>query len=197
MTRVAEMSVTLGGQMETESADAFYQQLLQAARHSASGSSSGQMAGLTAEYAATQQVVTTKVIGFSVVQPASDVQEALNMESDEFAYDICRVRSVDGTPMVVEYTFMPLKVVPGLRQAHVEGSIYSYIEHDLGLKIGSAHRTIKALMPTPDEKAWLNLGENDPILEVRQVAYLADGTPFEYSRSHHVSSYEFYSISTR
>ena len=34
MTRVAEMSVTLGGQMETESADAFYQQLLQAARHS-------------------------------------------------------------------------------------------------------------------------------------------------------------------
>ena len=34
MTRVAELSVTLGGQMETESADAFYQQLVQAARHS-------------------------------------------------------------------------------------------------------------------------------------------------------------------
>ena len=34
MTRVAEMSATLGEQMETESADAFYQQLLQAARHS-------------------------------------------------------------------------------------------------------------------------------------------------------------------
>ena len=34
MTRVAQMSATLGEQMETESADAFYQQLLQAARHS-------------------------------------------------------------------------------------------------------------------------------------------------------------------
>lgn len=34
MTRVAEMSATLGERMETESADAFYQQLLQAARHS-------------------------------------------------------------------------------------------------------------------------------------------------------------------
>ena len=34
MTHVAELSVTLGEQMETESADAFYQQLLQAARHS-------------------------------------------------------------------------------------------------------------------------------------------------------------------
>ena len=52
-------------------------------------------------------------------------------------------------------------------------------------------------MPTSDERAWLGIGTGEPLLEVRQVAYLADGRPFEYSISRHTSDYEFYSISTR
>ena len=170
---------------------------VQSARHSAGSSASGQMTGLTAEYSSKNVVISTHVVDFAVDQPSPFICEALHMEPDEFAYRICRVRIVDGTPKVVEYTHMPIKVIPGLRQANVEGSIYSYIEDDLGLKIGSAHRTIKAIMPTEDERVWLHLDESSPLLEVSQVAYLADGTPFEDSKSHHTNDYEFYSISTR
>lgn len=160
-------------------------------------SSSAQMAGFTREHEGDGHVVTSRVIDFSVVTPPLEVCEALGMDPDEFVYHICRVRSIDDVPKVTEYTYMPVKVIPDLRRAHVESSIYTHIEGDLGLKIGSAHRTIKAVRPTDDERAWMKLGKRSPLLEVRQIVYLADGTPFEYSTSHHTSDYEFYSISTR
>ena len=161
------------------------------------GSSSQQMTGMTAENQDSKAVIGSDVKEFSVSHPTDTMAQSLDMAADEFVYRICRVRTVDGTPKVVEYTFMPINTIPGLREHTLHESIYQFIEQDLGLKIGSAHRTIKAVMPTPDERAWLNIGENEPLLEVSQIAYLADGTPFEYSISRHTSDYEFYSISTR
>ena len=162
-----------------------------------SGSSSAQMMGYVAEQESLSRHVTSEVHDFSVIHPSPEVCEHLGMEPDEFAYSICRVRFADDVPHVVEYTIMPITLIPDLRESTLYSSIYSYIEGDLGLKIGSAHRVIKAVMPTPNEQRWLNIDPNEPLLEVRQVAYLADGTPFEYSISRHTSDYEFYSISTR
>ncbi len=161
------------------------------------GSSSQQMTGFSTEHEAQNRKVESIVHDFSVVRPNEFIAEQLAMESDEFAYHICRVRLVDGRPMVVEYTHMPIKLIPDLRESTLHASIYAYIEGDLGLKIGSAHRVIRAVMPTPEEREWLQIGTDEPLLEVRQVAYLDDGTPFEYSVSRHTSDYEFYSISTR
>lgn len=161
------------------------------------GSTSQQMSGMTAEYEGTSQVLTSEVHDFSVVHPSAEIAEKLGMDSDGFAYHICRARLVDGTPKVIEYTHMPISLIPNLREGTLRASIYRYIEDELGLKIGSAHRVIKAVMPTDDERSWLRINEGEPLLEIRQVAYLADGTPFEYSVSRHTSDYEFYSISTR
>ena len=158
---------------------------------------SHQMSGMTAEYLEHNKQVESDVKGFSVVRPDPSVAEKLDMDPDQFAYRITRVRKVDGKPLVVEYTHMPIDLIPGLRESHLTSSVYGYIEDELGLKVGSAHRVIKAVMPTADEREWLQIGDNEPLLEVRQVAYLADGTPFEFSVSRHTSDYEFFSISTR
>ena len=160
-------------------------------------STSGQMTGLSSECASKGQTVSSEVHEFSVTRAPKDVAERLGLEPDEFVYHICRVRSVDGVPCVVEYTWMPLDLIPGLREATLHKSIYGYIEEELGLKIGSAHRAVKAVMPNSDEQSWLNVDERSPLLEIRQVAYLANGIPFEYSTSRHTADYEFYSISTR
>ena len=162
-----------------------------------SGTNSGQMSGFTREHEGAGHTVSSKIVDFSVVSPPPEVCEMLSMDTDEFAYHICRVRSVDRIPKVTEYTYMPLKVIPDLRRSHVKASIYAHIEDDLGLRIGSAHRIVKAVRATEDERKWMKLGKRGPLLEVRQVVYLADGTPFEYSISHHTSDYEFYSVSTR
>ena len=159
-------------------------------------STAGQMTGFVAEHAGTGVVVTSDVHGFSVVHPPEVVAEELDIRPEEFVYSICRVRLTDGVPRNVEYTYMPLNLVPGLIEDHLHGSIYHYLEHDLGLKIGSAHRVLRAVMPTEDEIEWLHLEPGQPLFEVQQVGYLDDGTPFEYSTVRHARDYKFYVVST-
>ena len=54
------------------------------------------------------------------------------------------------------------------------------------MKIKSAHRVVRADMPTQEEREWLAIKEEAiPVLEVEQTAYLDDGRIFEYSKSRH------------
>lgn len=158
-----------------------------------------QMGGFSSDHAARGENVRTEVEDFSVVNPPADVAEKLGMERDEFAYHVCRVRYANETPQVVEYTYMPIKVVPDLRAEHVAGSIYGYIEGDLGLRIDSAHRAVRAVMPTKQERAWLDLKSkpNVPLLEVEQVGFLDDGRAFEYSVVRHAGDlYVLHTVSS-
>ena len=108
------------------------------------GQMSGQMAGFSSEAAAKGGTLTSDVLDFSVVHPEAPVAEKLGMSEEDFVYHVCRVRVLDGVPQVVEYTYMPIAKIPGLRLEHVQSSIYTYIEQDLGLKIDSAHRVVRA-----------------------------------------------------
>ena len=159
-------------------------------------STSGPMSGLTAEYAETDTVITSEVHEFCIEHPTPEVADALDLRVEEFVYRICRTRLVDGKPKNVEYTYMPINLVPGLLEEHLHGSIYRYLEEDLGFKISSAHRVLRAVMPSDEECAWLRIGPDQPLFEVHQVAYLDDGTPFEYSTTHHAGDYKFYVVST-
>ncbi len=158
---------------------------------------SGQMSGLTAERKATGDKIETEVKLFNIEMPPPEVAHMLAIEADEFVYHIVRVRFTNGRPHAVEYTFMPIQLIPNLRRKNAEGSIYGYVEGDLRLKIASAHRIVRAVLPTADEQDWMGVGPHEPLLEVEQVAFLDDGTPFEYSFSRHPDGYEFRTISTK
>lgn len=161
------------------------------------GEFSGQMDGFMAEHRARGEHVQSKILDFSVVHPKEKVARALDIGEDSFVYHIIRVRLADDKPLAIEYTFMPIDVIPDLKQKHLEASIYSYIEDDLGLKISSAHRTIRACLPSELEQRELMAKPNDPLLEVEQVGFLDDSRAFEYSISRHAKGYEFYTVSTR
>ena len=129
--------------------------------------------------------VRTEIARFNIVNPDEEVAAKLQMTTDDFVYDIMRIRYLDDEPIVVEYTKMPIQLVPGIKRDILMKSIYAYIEGVLKFKIQSAHRTVRAVMPSKEEKDYLQITEVLPILEVEQVAFFDDGRPFEYSISHH------------
>ena len=130
--------------------------------------------------------VKSEVIRFDIIHPQTDVAERLNITTDDFVYDIVRLRILDGKPYVLEYTNMPIELIPGIKREVLEASIYQYIENQLRFKIQSAHRLIRALMPTEEEERLLAIEHGSlPILEIEQVAFLDDGRAFEYSKAHH------------
>ena len=129
--------------------------------------------------------VASKILKFEIIHPAAEVAAKLQLTTDDFVYDIVRVRILDEQPVVIEYTQMPIQLITGLKRQTLENSIYGYIEGELGYKIQSAHRTVRAVMPTASEREQLRIEGLLPLLEVTQVAFLDDGRPFEYSIARH------------
>lgn len=147
-------------------------------------SMANQFSGFSKNFAGHE--VTTEVVRFDIIHPEPEIAEKLNITTDDFVYDIVRLRKVDGRPLVIEYTKMPIELIPGIKRDVLEKSIYQYIENQLHFKIQSAHRFIRALLPTEQEEKLLQIKHGTlPILEVEQIAFLDDGRAFEYSKAHH------------
>ncbi|WP_027108119.1 GntR family transcriptional regulator [Lacticigenium naphthae] len=127
--------------------------------------------------------LVSKSIEFAVEFPTPLIQKKLMIEENEPVYKIVRQRSVDDDLLILEETYMPAKLVPGLSRKHAESSIYAYIKGELGLEFGGAFRQIHADKPKEYDLLYLNCREGDPVLEVEQVVYLKDGRPMEYSKS--------------
>lgn len=141
-----------------------------------------QFTGFTRQFAGRN--ISTEVNKFVVVPATGEVAEKMRLTEDDLVYYTCRTRLVDGEPYVVEYTYMPVEVIPGINRRVLNGSIYSHILDTLHLKPQSAHRSIRALLPTEPEKKYFRTEEPMAILEIEQIAYLDDGRIFEFSKSH-------------
>lgn len=144
-----------------------------------------QFRGMTATYPDKQ--IHSKVLEFSVIQAPEIVRNKLNLTEGSFVYDIYRVRSINGQPTVMEKIYMPIDLIPGLREETIEKSIYGFVEAQLGLVIQSAHRTITVRRANEVETKYLEIGVDDPVAVGEQIAFLNQGTAFEYSISVHRS----------
>lgn len=142
--------------------------------------------------------VTSKIVKFEVIHPTEEIATKLKITCDDFVYYTVRTRYADDEPYVIDYTYMPIGLIPGIKNDILLNSIYGYIEKDLKLKIKSAHRIIRAILPNELEQEWLKIESNFPILEVEQVGFLDNGQPFEYSKAHHRSDrIEFRTVSIK
>lgn len=142
--------------------------------------------------------VHSEIVNFEVVHPTEEIATKLKITCDDFVYYVIRTRYADDVPFVIEYTYMPIGLIPGIKNDVLLNSVYGYIEKELKLKIKSSHRVIRAMLPSELEQKWLDIDSNFPILEVEQVGFLDNGQPFEYSKAHHRSDkIEFRTVSIK
>lgn len=133
-----------------------------------------------------QKGLESKVLTFDVTRPSEEIAEKLSLSTDDFVYEIVRLRVLEGRPIIMEYTYMPISVIPELKHEHLKGSIYRYITEELGRKVYSAYVKVFAVRPNRLEKEQMQLADTDFLMEVSQVSSLDNCRVFEYSVSHHL-----------
>lgn len=148
--------------------------------------------GLTKQLA--NRKVESEIITFKLDFPNKFLQEKLMLDKHDPIYKIIRLRLVDNEPYILEHTIMNANLIPGINEAILSQSIYRYIQDDLNLQFGGAHRIINADKTSEYDQKYLNCAKDDPVLEIEQVVYLEDGTPFEYSRSRNKYSTRSYNV---
>ena len=150
--------------------------------------------GLSKDLEGDSRVLSSQVVEFSVEFPNEEIAERLQIETNTPVYKIIRLRLLDGSPYVLEHTYMPCDLVPSLDEKVLLASIYDYLINKLHLKFDGSYRNITADRPDDYDQKYLNCSVSDPVLQVEQAVYLENGRPIEYSRSRNRFDTKGYSL---
>jgi GntR family transcriptional regulator len=108
----------------------------------------------------------------------------LQLAAGEPVIFLRRVRMLDGVAAVVQESWLPHAVCPGLLDGDVEDlSLYTVLTERYGLDLARGHTVISARLASAEERDWLELPEPAAVLTVDQLTSTHEGRPVELSNS--------------
>lgn len=125
----------------------------------------------------------SKLISFDVIKASKKVSKHLNINEGDSVYQISRLRLGDGDPMAYEVSYLPEKRITKIQEDNIRGSLYSFIEECLGLKIERAIQTLEPSFATALESDMLTIEKGSPVLLLERTTFLHDDVPIEYVKS--------------
>jgi GntR family transcriptional regulator len=156
------------------------------ARMKFTGSLMQDLRGFYEDAVAKGQVPSTKVLDLRVVPADTEVAEALQLKEGESVILLNRLRFLNGEPVVLVVTFIPERLCPRLVYEDLSNqSLYELLATRYGLVIVEGYRTIEAVSATREEARLLGVRPGSPLLLLRSIGLLEDGTPLEYFIARH------------
>ncbi|MCO5295189.1 MAG: GntR family transcriptional regulator [Homoserinimonas sp.] len=138
---------------------------------------------------------TTELISIMVGLPSTNHAEALGISEGQPVWEVCRLRSLDSVPKVLERAVMPLTRVPSLDEERLSSgeSLYGILEESFGLTEAFVEQSLKVDQPTQWEREHLGLDAKDSVVRIRGVSFTSDGVAFDsYQQSYRAHDFVFY-----
>ena len=99
-------------------------------------------------------------------------------------YKIARLRSVDGLPLMVETSYIPVELAPGLERWDLEGrSLFAVLEEEYGVVPREGDEKIGITYATEEEAALLGIVAESPLFWIVSTTYDDSGALMEYCRA--------------
>lgn len=128
------------------------------------------------------RAVTTKVLHHGPALLPRYACQALDVPENTAGFELVRLRSLDGTPALYSINYSPPALVPIVASAHevlAGRASLSELLADAGYALGGAHRAIRAVAPTPEIAAALEISPTTPILHIRSTSWTPRGERYD------------------
>jgi GntR family transcriptional regulator len=126
----------------------------------------------------------TRVLEFIVMPANEHVSTTLRIPLGSEVIKLFRLRYVNTEPIVLVQTYLPHSLFPGMLTKDLKSnSLYHIVESEYGRSIKRSTRTIEAIKADEYLAGLLLITKGNPIQFIESVSYLAEDTPFEYTRA--------------
>lgn len=124
--------------------------------------------------------VTNEVRAINPVRAPAAVAGRLGVpEHDEVLY-VERLRHLDGLPLSLDLTYIPMDLGKGLLTADLENNdIFRLLEELSGRPLGSAEISLEAVSADPHSAAVLEAPRGAALLMLERLTHLSDGRPVD------------------
>jgi GntR family transcriptional regulator len=142
--------------------------------------------GFTEQMRRIQVEAGAQVLRATTRRAAADVRQQLCLKRGEQVHEVLRARSANGEPIVLEETYFPATVFPGLLSATLTGSLYA-VMREYGSAPFTADEHIEATPAGEQHAEILHVDPGFPLLLITRTSYTEDGVAVEFSRDYHRS----------
>lgn len=154
--------------------------------------------GFTEEMASLNKEATNEVLQFELREPSEKIKDILRLAGEERTFYVKRLRSIEGVPVVLEKTYLPVGLFPDLSYEVMTGSKYEFIEKHKKMKIKQSFQQVIPVLPDAEVQKLLQIPETAPILKVLLWSTLQDDIVFEYTELYFKSEeYKFTIVANR
>ncbi|HWP62481.1 MAG TPA: GntR family transcriptional regulator [Candidatus Binatia bacterium] len=128
-------------------------------------------------------VPASRLIERAEILATRHLAQELDLRVGEPVYKVVRVRSVAGVPVVLETSFFPARLVPGLLDLDLEGSsIYRLMEQHYAARPVRARQALEPIVAGALEADLLGVALGSPLMLVERTAWDARGRAVEHAR---------------
>ncbi|MCP2166664.1 GntR family transcriptional regulator [Goodfellowiella coeruleoviolacea] len=120
----------------------------------------------------------TEVLACGEQTPPPAVGDTLGLAEDEPGYWLFRLRRADGMPLAVERGWYNPRVVPGLLDHDLTGSMYTQLAEHYGVQLDQGRQTVWADAADAETARLLRIRVGSPVLVFHRTSS-ASGQPVE------------------
>ena len=127
---------------------------------------------------------TSKLLSISIATADIKAAEALRLTTKDKVINLRRLRLVDGVPMAIEHSQLPLHLCPDLVQTFDPNtSLYRALAERYRIDIALTEEVAEAAVATAIESRLLQVRKRSPVFRFIRTSYLENGQPVEYVNS--------------
>lgn len=122
----------------------------------------------------------SRLLRFERVVPSAQVAARLEVPTSQLVYLIERLRTVNGIPVALHQSYLPMHLAPDLQHEDLEKrSLYEILASRYQLAVGHAQETLESSLATEYESVVLSVPAGAPMLLLNIRLSSLDGRPLE------------------
>lgn len=139
---------------------------------------------LAASLGSDGRALTSELISFDKVGMTTKETGLLGESPGAAAWRVVRLRRVNGEPVILDRSLIPVRLSPNLTEADVAGadSLYGLLAERYGLEPGQVDQDLRVVAARTEELRLLDLAAGAPVVLLSGVTQGAMGVPFDAFR---------------
>ena len=127
---------------------------------------------------------TSSVLEFKVIEADNKIAQILRINQNKKVYKFIRLRLADNEPMILETTYIPYELFPGITREDLESNpLYSILVGRFHTVFTKAEETFRATLLNEGEAKKLNYIQGGPAILLERITYDSYIRTIEYTKS--------------
>ncbi len=144
-----------------------------------------------------EKMAKAKLLEITIKPPNKKVQKLLELDELSQIVKIQRLRYGDNEPLIVERSYFVHRIFKPFLAYDLENeSIYELMYRETDFRLGNAQQSIEAVIAGPAESELFGIAPGTPLLLIKRLISLKDGSRFQYSEDMYRSDKLKFTINT-